>query len=230
MNEEAVRDRIKKLITKHGEKLASSLVGIDLEAIEHDSSIAPNIQRPEPVFMPIPEPDPWGMETDDTASATEASDTRSPEFNYAKSLKNHSLFKEPASIKHLTEHLYASFLPEDEPLQLISSNMHPDELMALPSAEELRRVSLDSTTVQMIKEGRVAMQQDNWLRAFQLFNKALEVDPNCHRASAGLALAYLNEGNLDKAIENFTRAREVDSVSVYYKEKLYNTCILRAQE
>lgn len=228
MDEAAVRDRIQVFMAKRERKIASFHVNSNLRLIEFDASIAPLIEKPVPVFYPVEPSDPW--DSDETTSKS----PETQEFNFALTLESHPLAKEPESLKHLTNHLILSQVPNDEPLEFSTISTIPAKLANCPTAGALSKMALDSKTCLFIGEAKSAMDSNDWLKAFQLLNKAIDVDQKCSVAYYGLALACLREHLLDKAIENLTHALELESGRsdrcIPIRNNLYAALVARAHE
>ena len=226
MEEETLRNRIRIFFAKREHKIASSQINLTSPSVEFDSSMAPLIKKPISIPAPAVPSDSWGSD--------ETVEEQKQEFSFSEALKNHRLSKEPESIKHLTSYLFFSQVPSDEALQFITAKMIPEQFAKCPSAEALTKKALNSKTSRLIEDAKLAMDSSDWLKAFQLLNKAIEVDPKCHIAFYGLALAYFREHLLDKAIENLTHALELDShcsdLSLPIKQNLYAALVARGQE
>ena len=74
----------------------------------------------------------------------------------------------------------------------------------------LRCIELDPTAAAYYNLGIAYYNQGNYIKAIELWEKAIELDPDLAMAYNNLGVAYKNQGNLTKAIESYEKAIELD--------------------
>jgi tetratricopeptide (TPR) repeat protein len=62
---------------------------------------------------------------------------------------------------------------------------------------------------EMIKKCREAIENGDLIRAVELGKQAIEMDPNSFDAYFCLGVAYYGMGDIEKALENFKKAKEL---------------------
>jgi tetratricopeptide (TPR) repeat protein len=73
---------------------------------------------------------------------------------------------------------------------------------------------LDHDKGRVLRTGSECLGDDNLDEAINLYNKALELDPQYQDALHGLGMAFLNHGKLEEAAQTARRLIEIDNDDV----------------
>jgi Tfp pilus assembly protein PilF len=90
-------------------------------------------------------------------------------------------------------------------------------LVVVTSASTLASDERDRAKEQ-VKFGIEVAQHNLWREAIAKFERAADIDPTYHAAWNNLAIAYEQQGDLDKASKAYERALKLDPDNQYIKQ------------